>query len=539
MKLRTSRTKLLTARNLICRLFTSALVFSLLVLPLKNTAHAQTAQSTLTKPQLISNTKKYRDTGLPSAKGRSGSATLTARALLGKDGQTGIEMTTGTLDDATPAPGQIIKAQLKPFNKDGETIYARNYTGLNGGGRFAVTVNDLRRAQQLQVQANVTGIDPARTDVVTVVETVKLRPDLAASNLAAPAKAVVNTNVGFSVVVRELNGDVGAKANVVLYVDGREVDRADGIWVDANGTVSAAFTHTFTSEGVKQLEVKVERVTPGDYNPADNSVTGSIEIVPPTVKLSYYASAYDQSWDSNFTSDYEYNHRDETTTIAEASANTYRNRSHTQDISFYGWSYRAPLIFPVNASITELNDGAAVHSATFSGVNADYSYISNFGSYTYYSSSLYRQDITTGYYLNLSSYSVTDTEQDYKFDFTQVSYWRHAGDVTYQSASTYRSYYAYEGEVLYDYAYSYNYDYSYKDGIFTPFGTQYGLNISVTGADGVVLTAAPNMPLEAINNSSSDDFCWNYTYETTSGRNCYQSSIVNQVKHGSAFELHD
>ncbi|MDQ3802583.1 MAG: hypothetical protein M3416_01840 [Acidobacteriota bacterium] len=459
--------------------------------------------------------------------------------MLGKDGQTGIEMTTGTLDDATPAPGQIVKAQLKPLNNNGETIYARNYPGLSGGGRFAVTVNDLRRAQQLQVQANVTGIDPNRTDVVTVVETVKLRPDLSASNLFAPAKAVANTSVSFSVVVRELNGDTGAKANVVLYVEGREVDRADGIWVDANGTVSAAFTHTFTSEGVKQLEVKVEQVTPGDYNPTDNSVTGSIEIVPPTVKLTYYASAYDQGWESQYTSDFEYNSRDETATTAEASTNSYRNGVHNQFVSFHGWSYRSMLSFPVDASITELNDGAAVHSATFSGVNADYSNSSSYGSYKYASNSLYRQDLTSGYYFQMNSYSVSDPEQGYKTDFTQVSYWRNAGEVTYQSAGTYRSYYAYQGEVVYDHAYSYNFDYSEKSGFFTPFGTQYGLNVSISAADGVVMVAAPNMSLTSFDNAFSEGFCWDYAYESASGRNCYQSSFSTHGKHGSAFELND
>jgi hypothetical protein len=539
MKLRNSLTKLFTAHDLIGRLFTSALVFSLLVLPLKSTAHAQTGQAALSKPQLISNTKKYRDTGLPSARGRSGSATLTARALLGKDGQTSIEMTTGTLDDATPAPGQIIKAQLKPINNNGETIYARNYTGLTGGGRFAVTLNDLRRAQQLQVQANVNGIDPNRTDVVTVVETVKLRPDISASSLVAPAKAIVNTNVSLSVVVRELNGDVGAKANVVLYVDGREVDRANGIWVDANGTVSAAFTHNFTSEGVKQLEVKVERVTPGDYNPANNSVTRSIEIVPPTVKLSYYASAADLSWDSHYTSDYEYNYSDGTLTTGEASNYTYGSKGHTQDVSFYGWSNVAALSFPLDASITELNDGVAVHSATFPGVSPDYSYTSEYGPYTYSTNALYRQDPTSGYYLEVSSYSVSDSEQGYKNNFTQVSYSRHAGEVTYHSAGIYRSYYAYQGEVVYDDSYSFNYASSEKVGIFTPFGTQYGFNVSLSGADGVVLAAAPSMSLVPTNSSSPEDFCWTYSYEFASGRNCYQGSYTIQNKQGVAFELNE
>ena len=539
MKFITSLTKLTAAHGLTRRLFISALAFSLLALPLNTTALAQTGQATFSKPQLISNTKKYRDTGLPSAKGRSGSATLTARALLGKDGQTSIEMTTGTLDEATSAPGQLVKAQLKPINNKGETMYARNFTGLTGGGSFATTANDLHRAQQLQVQANVTGIDPNRTDVVTVVETVKLRPDLSASSLVAPGKAIVNTNVMFSVVVRELNGDVGAKANVVLYVDGKEVDRANNIWVDANGTVSAAFTHTFTSEGVKQLEVKVERVAPGDYDPADNSVSGSIEIVPPTVKLSYYASVADQNWDSHYTSDYEYSYNDGALKTIEAAIDTYGNKGHTQDVSFYGWSNVTALSFPLDASITELNDGVAVHSANFAGVNADSSYESEYGSYKYTANSLYRQDPTTGYYLELSSYSVSDPEQGYNTKFVQVSYSRHAGDVTYHSSANYRYYYAYQGEVYSDYAYSFNYNSSEKAGVFTPFGTQYGINVSISGADGVVLSAAPSMSLVPESINSPDDFCWSYTTEFSSGRNCYQGSYTNQSKLGSAFEYND
>jgi hypothetical protein len=459
--------------------------------------------------------------------------------LLGKDGQTAVEMTTGALDEAATAPGQIVRAQLKPINNKGETVYARNYMGLTGGGQFAVTLNDLHRAQQLQVQANVTGIDPNRTDVVTVVETVKLRPDLSASHIAAPTRAIVNTNVSFSVVVRELNGDVGAKANVVLYVDGKEVDRANGIWVDANGTVSAAFAHTFTSEGVKQLEAKVEQVTPGDYDPADNAVARSIEIVPPTAKLSYYASVADQSWDSQYTSDFEYSYRDEAVTSIEAASFTYGNKGHTQDVSFYGWSDLTALSFPLDASITELNDGVAVHSATFTGVNADYSYSSDYGSYTYTANALYRQDPASGYYFELSSYSVSDPEQGYNTKFVQVSYRRHAGEVTYHSAGIYRYYYAQQGEVVSDDAYSFNYNSSEKEGIFTPFGTQYGLNVSISGADGMVLSAAPSMSLVPNNNTTPEDFCWSYTSEFSSGRNCYKGSYTTHAKLGSAFEYHD
>lgn len=540
MYYRTSLTHVSKAAGLIRKLSLSALAAALLALPLAGPARAQTGgNAAFSKPRLVSNARKYRDAGQPAATGRSGSASLTGRALLGKDGQTSVELTTGALDSATPAPGRIIKAQLKPFSSTGEAAYARNFLGLAGGGTFATSVNDLRRGQQVQAQANVTGIDPNRTDVVTVVETVKLRPDLSAASLSAPRSAVVNTAVHLSAVVRERNGDVGARSNVVLYVDGREADRADGVWVDAGGTVSAAFTHTFASEGVKQLEVRVERVAPGDYDAADNAAAGQIEVVSPRVKLSYYATAYDQTLAQRYKSAYEYNYDDGSFVSRDASSYSYDNRTHTQDVHFYGWSYRGALKFPLDASVTELSDGRAVVTANFPRMEADYAYESNYGTYTYKTSSAYRQDYATGYYVFITSYSVREAELGYAQDFTQVSYSRHAGDVTYHSAGTYSSYWSYEGQTPYEYSYSYNYDYSGQGGVMTPFGTQYGLDVSLVGADGTTMSAAPRMPLVPYDNTSSSNFCWDWDYGTSNGRNCYEDFFDYHYKSGDANELND
>src|ERR687883_466918 len=88
------------------------------------------------KPQLIPNGRKYLDKGLKPASGRSGSASLTARALVGRDGKSEVELTTGEMDAQATPPGNINKAQLKPLDENGEPLYARNYTGLSGGGLF-------------------------------------------------------------------------------------------------------------------------------------------------------------------------------------------------------------------------------------------------------------------------------------------------------------------------------------------------------------------------------------------------------------------
>ncbi|HEX8283064.1 MAG TPA: hypothetical protein VF588_06900 [Pyrinomonadaceae bacterium] len=539
MQHETSHATISPALRLVRKTVVTSLAAALLALPLGGAARAQTAGDTISKPRLIANARKYSDKGIPAASGRSGSASLTARALLGKDGKTAVELTTGALDAATTAPGQIVKAQLKPLSENGEALYARNFTGLSGGGRFATTVGDLRRGQQLQAQAGVTGIDPNRTDVVTVVETVKLRPDLKAAGLVAPAKSAVNTVVNISAVVRELNGDVGAKANVVLYVDGVAADRAEGVWVDASGTVSAAFAHVFASEGVKQLAVKVERVTPGDYNEADNAASGSIEIVSPAVKLSHSFVVSDNTTASRYVSDYAYNIHDGATTSSNTSTYGYDNRSRSQDVHFYGWSYRGAAKFPIDASVTELSDGAAAVSANFPRLTPDYAYESDMGTFRYSSSYAYRQDYATGLYFYVNTYSVSEADTGYNYDNTQVVYSRHAGDVTYQSASTYRYYYAYQGGTPYEYSYSYNYDYSGKSGVFVNFGSQYGLNLTMTGADGTVFTASPRTNLVPVESTFTNNFCWEYSYETTSGRNCYEDFYSFQSKDGASFEYND
>src|SRR5690348_11830002 len=49
----------------------------------------------------VPNSQKYHNTGMHPATGRSGSASIEARALFGKDGNTTVEVSTGSLEDGT------------------------------------------------------------------------------------------------------------------------------------------------------------------------------------------------------------------------------------------------------------------------------------------------------------------------------------------------------------------------------------------------------------------------------------------------------
>jgi hypothetical protein len=205
---------------------------------------------------LTPNGVKYHDSGAPHATGRSGSATLEGRAVAEPGGVTRLVITTGALDGPSPAPGEIVKAQLKVYSADGALLFVENHNQLTGGGVQTFLLPDLLPGSTIAVQANVRGIDANRTDVVTLTAAV-VRSARLGIELQLPGSASVGRPVVINGIVTELDGDMGTRADCVLYVDGREVDRADGIWVDAGGVVTCAFTYTFTTAGGHTVEVRV------------------------------------------------------------------------------------------------------------------------------------------------------------------------------------------------------------------------------------------------------------------------------------------
>lgn len=221
-------------------------------------------------PDLIPNTIKYSDTGLKPASGRAGDIAIEARALLGRDGVTDLELTTGSFDGDTAPTGVLTHVQVKA-GLDLEDPLTRNY---DASGAFASVRLDglgLAPREQIRVQANAESIDHQRTGVVTVTETVKRRPDLRVTQVSVPPLAIAGHPLNMYFGILEMNGDAGARANCVLRVDGVEVDGATNIWVDARGSVSCAMTHIFTAPGTHQVQFAIEGVSPGDWDPGNNT----------------------------------------------------------------------------------------------------------------------------------------------------------------------------------------------------------------------------------------------------------------------------
>lgn len=493
-----------------------------------NVSFAQTTNSS--KPQLLPNSRRYKDTGLKPATGRSGAASLTARALLGKDGTTTVEMSTSQLDTNTTPPGNINRTQLKPLDENGEALYARNYVG-GAGGYFNTSVNDFHRGQQVQMQATISGIEGSRTNVVTLVETVKVRPDLSPTNLSVPGRGVPGVPVNISVLVKEIMGDSGATTNLVLYVDGAAVDRANHVWVDAAGVVSCVFTHTFGSAGTKQVEVRAEGITPGDYDLSNNYAAGTIDIRPvTTAELNYNFQVVDG--DDNYRA-----HINE-----KRYFNSVLQVEHEEDFSaqgwqqllyFYGWTGRM-ISFPINISHQETNDGATVFSNTYSNLTPTSVIDASDGATRFIAYNVWRYDPSTAYYFNLSTTASINLATGARTEMTAFSSNRQAGDVTYYSAGYERFWDAYTGE---EFFYSWNTTDLMRAGWRIPIGTRYGVNVSLTTGDGSIYAAAPVATMNTFDNSGRQPTtCFDWSIDEYSGTSCVSNERVWTGKHGWAYK---
>ncbi|HJP87311.1 MAG TPA: hypothetical protein VJ852_15065, partial [Gemmatimonadaceae bacterium] len=230
-------------------------------------------------PTRFANSIKYRDKGKKNARAFAGTASLEVRALLGIDGNTTLDVATGTIDN--PDASRLLnKIQVKQYAPNGTLQTTSNYKDLSAP-TYQATLAGRVRGSKLGVQGTVIGVDGKHSDVISATETVKLRPDVSVDRVIAPVQARLETPIQISALITENNGDVGAFTDCVLAVDGVDVGRGNGIWVDAGRSVSCVFNHIFTTKGTYQLSVRAVSVNPGDWDVSNNSATQAINIIVP------------------------------------------------------------------------------------------------------------------------------------------------------------------------------------------------------------------------------------------------------------------
>jgi len=230
------------------------------------------------EPKLVNSTQKYRERNPAGGKGRAGGVTLTARMLAAKNGTTVLEATTGEFESPTPPPGVIWKMQVSTLDALGVVMSTLQYRDPQPeGGYFTQTYTNLYPGQPFQIQAHVR-TSAKRNDTVTVTTSVEKRPDITVAALISPPRAAVNVSTNMFAVISELNGNIGARTDCVLYVDGVEADRAAAMWVDGGDSVSCALAPRFATTGSHTLKVRAESVDPGDWDNSNNSIEKSIVV---------------------------------------------------------------------------------------------------------------------------------------------------------------------------------------------------------------------------------------------------------------------
>jgi hypothetical protein len=497
----------------------------------------------------VQSSKHYRESGVSNATGRSGSAHMTARAILDKDGNATIELTTGKLDSTSTAPGSFRKVQFKVLNAAGNPISVQNLFPPTASGYYSFASQSLHRGQQLQLQANITGIDGNRTDVVTVVETVKVHPDVAVAGLSFPSSAVPNQAVVISANIVEMNADAGATTNCVLAIDGNPVDQVKNVWVDAAGSVSCAFVYTFSAPGGHSIQVSAMNVAPADWDTSNNSNSGTIDITNPNTAEQSFASFQENNGGfpvtATNTSKQWY-----MGTLVEDVSNTFGTSGRTQDsntgFSSSGCAGSTNAVawqFPVNVSYSETMDGKSVYSFTDTGITGNSVSFSGYN-FPICNGIVASQNLEFGsaqaddHWHFLNSYQYYDAAGNLLMSSQSIQSERFAGDVTFFSYG-YQCFYwnspsgACENPSDY---YTWNTTSQQANGTIVPVGSTWVPSVSTVDAAGNTFSGSISVPLSVTQQTRSQPTtCQNlgpdsngYTYQ-----NCSSSEYNYTITEGS------
>ncbi len=252
------------------------------------------------------------DRGGNPVKTSAGELTLRSRALLGKDGNTQLEISTAAFDtDGTP-PGNISHVHVRAVDasgrdgdddkddkdgkegKDGKGFrFRREYNHLRGGGYFTDTYPGLLHGLNLRIEAKARGSVHRDEVEAKWLDVVRYRPDLYVKLIDAPAKARVNSVVPINAIISEGMGETGGDTDCVLQVDGAQVADKGLLWVDAGGSSTCAFLYTFPTAGPHTITVRAQNGRPADYDESNNSLSQTITITQPF--FAHYDSAVSET----------------------------------------------------------------------------------------------------------------------------------------------------------------------------------------------------------------------------------------------------
>jgi hypothetical protein len=457
--------------------------------------------------QLHKNDAKYSNKGYVPATGRSGTAAIQVRGLERKDGSMYAEVTTGDFDIPGSSGGYLTKLLVKVSTKD-KKVSTQNYNGLSTVSYTFAPVK-ASRGSVVFVQANVRGKDAPRTDVVIAEDTVRMGADLAVDRVDAPAQVRTGDVYTISAVISERNGDIGGRANAVLFIDGVRTDVANRVWVDAGGRVSVAFATRATTAGRKNVVVKLEQLLPFDYDATNNSGAAAVNVG--SAQLLYNATAFEHS--GTYHDYYTYKYADYPGTGGYSTRYDLKwdQQIRNQSTHVYSWVEEG-ISFPVSSVNVGLKtDNTQIETLSYTGLAAT----QTFGDAT--------NGGSCGVKENGGSTIVVCTYRVGSARWSSLTYDRYSGTVTYV-ATQWSSYIAPWGEGWY-----YNVDPAVTTttdnllfGFNVAFGSTVSFQLALTSGS-AQYTANPVIQLTPNAYTTSNAWCNNFPNDLNTGmvQTCY------------------
>jgi hypothetical protein len=261
------------------------------------------------KPMHHSKSEKPSDKGTKPGKGKSGTATVAGRALLDAQGNTLLELTTGDFETGAAYSGTLRKADVTHFIAK-RVVDNEKYKDIDSP-TASYTYSDFGRGDLVTVRAEV-NVKKGDNEKVEFDTTVARRPDVAPIGLTVASQVLYGGSLPVLAKFQEMNGDVGARFDCVLLVDGKPAGEIDGVWADAGSTVACQFMATFPEVGDKPVTVRAVNVSPYDDDTGNNewTATVSVQALPFTSAYASYSwnGSYEQDWREYRYDDYQPTH---------------------------------------------------------------------------------------------------------------------------------------------------------------------------------------------------------------------------------------
>lgn len=429
------------------------------------------------------NSEKYSDDGSRPTIGRSGLAAVQAEVLY-LNGRAYLEVYSFAVGNLDVPAGDMDRLVIRAYTSSGVALFSQ--TVVDGRATFAFfdTYKNLLPGSVLELTVTVSGLGPGHSDVVTVAPVVVRRaPALAVTGLSVPSIVIAGSPTVFAATVAETDGERGARMDCSLKVNGKPVDVAHGIWVDAGDVVSCAFTYTFPAAGSYTVAVELDNITPDPSSGTKASQTTTVTARAPAVltgpsgpiAVSYSASvrsgtfasvdSFATTWTARSTGQLFYE------------ARSVNSENGTDQAAVLSGSINAPVTFPLaGLELRQSTAGRLVHSAAFTNLAAT---VGN-------GVSCVSQGAGSGVEFYLCSYSA---------GFTTFTYLRSAGTVTYFSSEYTKQW----NGAAYDED-TYVSNGTGTQGAYVAFGSSFDFDVRMSDVRGTY-AASVSVPLAAFTDS--------------------------------------